>query len=673
MQPLLRLFNPSSVAVIGGGAWGEAVLDQAQKFGFKGALYAIHPSKAEVAGVKAWPGAHLLPEAPDAAFIGINREATVGAVERLRKKGAGGAICFASGFAEATAEDATGADAQERLLRAAGDMPILGPNCYGFINALDRVAIWPDQHGMQPVERGVAILTQSSNISINLTMQARSLPIGLMVACGNQAQLSQAELAEALLDDPRVTAIGMHIEGFTDLRGWERLAQKAHAKGIPIVALKVGASEQARQAAVSHTASLAGRDSGAQALLDRLGIARCRSLSVFIETLKLLHFAGPLPSNQISSVSCSGGEASLCADLAQENGLEFPQLETGQIKDLREALGSKVALANPLDYHTYIWRDAERMAAAWKAVVSPSVAICLLIVDFPRADRCNPSDWDCAIDAAIAVKAQSGGPVAMIASLPELMPEDVAARLAENGVIPMNGLADGLQAIATAVTRSPQEGALLLPGADRDANLITEAQAKRALWAYGLAVPNAVIIEDRKATGLLSDLAFPVVAKVQGLAHKTGANGIALGLTNPDDVADALNTLTPGPVLIEEMVDDVIAELLIGVLRDPAHGFVLTIGAGGTLTELWQDTACLLVPASDAQINEALDKLRIAPLLSGYRGKPPADRKAILEAIQAVQSYVMDHADSLEELEINPLLCTASEALTVDALIRKSS
>jgi len=581
-------------------------------------------------------------------------------------------VCFASGFAEATAEDATGADAQERLLRAAGDMPILGPNCYGFINAFDRVAIWPDQHGLQPVETGVAILTQSSNISINLTMQTRSLPIGYMIACGNQAQLSQAEIAEGLLDDPRVTAIGMHIEGFTDLRAWERLAAKAHAKSVPIVALKVGASEQARQATVSHTASLAGQDSGAQALLDRLGIARCNDLSVFIETLKLLHFAGPLPSNKISSVSCSGGEASLCADLAQEFGLEFPPLDAAQSSALRDALGGKVALANPLDYHTYIWRDADKMAAAWQPMASPSVAICLLVVDVPRADRCDPGDWDCAVQAALQVKANTSGHVAMIATLPELMPEDVAARLAEHGVIPLNGLADGLRAVAAAVMRHPQDAPLLLPGADRTASLLTEAEGKRALWAYGLAVPKAVILEDREDMDQLFDLAFPVVAKVLGLAHKTDANGIALRLTDKGQVAEALKTLAPGTVLIEEMVDDVVAELLVGVIRDPAHGFVLTIGAGGTLAELWQDTACLLVPASNEQINVALDSLRIAPLLAGYRGKPAADRAAILDAIQAVQAYVTDHADSVEELEINPLLCTASEALAVDALIRKS-
>jgi len=486
------------------------------------------------------------------------------------------------------------------------------------------------------------------------------------------AQLSQAEIAEGLLDDPRVTAIGMHIEGFTDLRAWERLAAKAHMKGIPIVALKVGTSEQARQAAVSHTASLAGHDSGAQALLDRLGIARCDDLAVFIETLKLLHYAGPLPSNQISSVSCSGGEASLCADLAHAAGLSFPALEAPQRTALSKALGEKVALANPLDYHTYIWRDADKMAQAWRAMVLPQVALTMFIVDFPRADTCDPTDWDCAIEAAIQVKSKTPGHVAMVSSLPELMPEPVAARLAAAGVIPLNGLADGVQAAATAIARQPQDAPLLLPGDARDASLLTEAEAKRALWAYGLAVPKAVLLEGREDMDQLFDLAFPVAAKVLGLAHKTDANGIALRLTDQEAAQEALRHLAPGPVLIEEMVEDVIAELLVGVIRDPAHGFVLTIGAGGTLAELWQDTACLLVPASEAQINEALDGLRIGPLLNGYRGKPPADRKAILEAIQALQAYVSDHADSLEELEINPLLCTASEAIAVDALIRKT-
>ncbi|MEL6806603.1 MAG: CoA-binding protein, partial [Pseudomonadota bacterium] len=272
MRDLSRLLRPKSIAVVGGGAWCAQVVNQSEKMGFDGAIWPVHPRAALVAGHGAFPSLADLPEAPDAVFVGVNRKTTVDIVKELSAMGAGGAVCFASGFAEAVAEDEAAAALQEQLVSAAGAMPILGPNCYGFVNALDGALLWPDQHGCAPISRGVAILTQSSNIAINLTMQKRGLPIAYMFTCGNMAQTSQAQIAMSLMDDARITAIGLHIEGFGDLRHWEALAAKAHDKGIPLIALKVGASDQAKHATVSHTASLAGSDAGAQAVLDRLGI-----------------------------------------------------------------------------------------------------------------------------------------------------------------------------------------------------------------------------------------------------------------------------------------------------------------------------------------------------------------------------------------------------------------
>lgn len=184
------MLAPRRIAVIGGGAWAAGVLGAAGRLGFDGEITFVHPKGRAPEGARVVTSLAGLDEVPDAAFIAVNRHATIETVGRLRAMGAGGAVCFASGFTEAQAEDAQGADLQDQLVRAAGEMPILGPNCYGFVNALDRVAIWPDQHGMAPVERGVAILTQSSNIAINLTMQQRGLPIALTVACGNMAQQS---------------------------------------------------------------------------------------------------------------------------------------------------------------------------------------------------------------------------------------------------------------------------------------------------------------------------------------------------------------------------------------------------------------------------------------------------------------------------------------------------
>ena len=207
MKSLNRLFRPRTIAVVGGGDWCKLVIEQCQKMGFDGEIWPVHPKAEELAGLQAFKDVASLPGAPDATFVGVNRFATIEVVRALSERDAGGAVCFASGFLEAQAEDAEGADLQAQLLAAAGDMPFLGPNCYGFINYLDGALLWPDQHGGKRVEKGVALVTQSSNIAINLTMQMRGLPIAYVVAAGNQAQSGIAEIGEALLEDDRVTAL----------------------------------------------------------------------------------------------------------------------------------------------------------------------------------------------------------------------------------------------------------------------------------------------------------------------------------------------------------------------------------------------------------------------------------------------------------------------------------
>lgn len=667
-QNLFRVLNPSSLAVIGGGAWGAAVIEQALKFGFAGDIWPIHPVKKEIAGRAAYRGVPDLPAAPDVAFVGINRDASIGAVERLQKAGAGGAVCFASGFAEAQAEDALATDAQGRLLHAAKDMPILGPNCYGFINALDGAIVWPDQHGLTRVDRGVAILTQSSNIAINLTFQARNLPIAMMITCGNMAQMSQAALINALLDDDRITAIGLHIEGFTDLPGWQAAAAKAHAKDIPLIALKAGRSEAARAATQSHTASLAGEETSAAALLNFLGIGRVDTLPELLEALKLGHVCGRLESKKIASISCSGGEASLAADLGQAHGLSFPALLEQQQTRLRDVLGPKVALANPLDYHTYIWRDQAAMTAAWSAMHRPDVALTMTIVDIPDPARADPTDWACAVNAAIGTAAL--GPVAMVSSLPETMPHETAAQLMAHGVAPLQGLSEAMAA-ARALTRiAPQEG--LLTG-----RLCTqfidhgERAAKEMLRGHGLNVPRNVLETD---LAHLETLRFPVVAKADRIAHKTEQHAVILNLNSPEDVNTALARLpsSGGFNFVEEMAIGGVVELLIAMTNDPAHGIMLTIGAGGTLAELWQDTQHMMLPATADQVDAALSRLRIAPLIDGYRGQPGSDRIAIINQILKLQACVASQTDGFVEIEINPLICTPREAIVADALWRQS-
>lgn len=684
MLDLSRLLRPRSVAVIGGGVWCENVVQQCRAIGFRGAIWPVHPTRAEIAGVPVFAGLAALPSAPDAVFIGVNRTLTVQLVAQLAEMGAGGATCFASGFREAQLESADGADLQEQLLLAAKDMPVIGPNCYGFINYLDGVALWPDQHGGLQVDCGVAIVTQSSNVAINLTMQSRALPLAYVVTVGNQAQTGLAQIGQALLDDPRVTVLGLYIEGVGDLRAFEALAVQARRMGKPIVALKTGRSPQARAGAVSHTASLAGSGAGAQALFARLGVAEVTGLDAFLETLKLLHVTGALPSRRIASLSCSGGEASLMADSALDLNLEFPPLTKAQKTALRTALGPMVALANPLDYHTYIWGDVAAMTATFSALLGDDLALSCIVVDFPRADRCDPAAWDCVVTAAVAAKkgtgVQTGGRLALVSSLPETMPETVAQMLIAQGIVPLCGIESALKAIEIAadigqMQAVPPQPLLLpepvqMPQELRHGHILNEHSAKARLLAHGVPVPEGRFCASAKlAAQAAKTLGFPLVLKGMGHAHKSEAGAVHLNLRSSQAVAQAAADMDSNGYLLEQMVTGGVAEVLVAVLRDPAHGFVLTLGAGGVMTEILADVSTRLVPVTAQDVRAALAELRIYPVLCGYRGSLGVNIDALIQAVLGVQSFVLETAAFLEEVEINPLICTPDRAVAVDALI----
>jgi len=672
MRSLERLLRPKTIAVIGGGTWCENVIRECRKAGFDGGLWPVHPRRSEIGGFPAFPTLNDLPAPPDAVFIGVNRNATVDLVAVLARLGAGGAICFASGFSEATRELADGADLQDALVEAAGDMPILGPNCYGFLNALDGAALWPDQHGLTTVRRGVAIIAQSSNIALNLTMQTRGLPIAYLMTVGNQAQTGLSAIGNALLEDDRVTAIGLYIEGLDDLAAFETFARKAHARGKPLIALKIGRSDASRAATVSHTASLAGSTAGSDALFKRLGVARVDSLPALLETLKLVHVAGSLASTEIASMSCSGGEASLIADTAVGHQVTFPALAPAQRTTLAEALGPKVALANPLDYHTYIWGDKAAMSRCYAAMMTGDIAIGLVILDIPRQDRCDPDAWLMVFDAVEAAQKTTGKQMAILSSLPELMPERSASDLMARGIVPLCGFGEALSAIEAAafLARPLRPEPVLLPEPVANPRLLEEGDAKTLLAGLGVRVPvSRSATTARQASESAGEVGFPVVLKGTGIAHKTEAGAVVLNLRSACEVHQAAEQLPADAFLVEEMITGTLAELLVGVVRDPVHGYVLTLAAGGTLTELLADSASLILPVGEDDIRQALDTLKIGRVLKGYRGMPPCDLEAIIAAVLAVQDLVL--SARVEEVEINPLLCGKDFAIAADALVRR--
>ncbi|WP_136645548.1 acetate--CoA ligase family protein [Tabrizicola sp. YIM 78059] len=662
MSRLDRLLRPRHIAVLGGG-WAVNVIEQCRKMGFQGLVWPVHPTRSEIGGLRAYPSLADLPEPPDAAFIGVNRFATLEVVAELAAMGAGGAICFASGWTEAGEPGL-----QDRLVAAAGEMPILGPNCYGVINYLDGALLWPDQHGGVRVDRGVALVSQSSNIVINLGMQQRGLPVAYVACLGNAAVVGLAELTGALLDDPRVTAVGLYIEGIDDAPAFAELAERARAMGKGMVAIKSGKTELSRSAAASHTASLAGGGAASSAFLRQTGVAEVNTPAELIETLKIFHVHGPGLGRRLCSLSCSGGEAGLVADLAAPFGLEFPPVPQPTHDRLFAVLGEIPTISNPLDYHTFIWGDGPKTTEVFSAMLEAYDAG-LYIIDAPRADRCDPSGYDPAFRAIVDAQKAAGKPAFPVASLPENFGEARVQAMMEQGICPLLGIETALAAIRAAQTPAGQPGWRPLDSLpQRETRLLDEAEAKALLAAVGVAVPKSTTAAT--LAGLdLAGLVPPFVLKGLGFAHKTEAGAVRLGLATLEGQAEM-----PGATgyLVEEMVTGAVAEVLLGLRRDPVYGITLTLGLGGVTAEVLADTVTLVWPVGEAEVLEAAKGLRLWPLLDGYRGRPRADMGAV--AALAVRLGALMAADeSLEEIEINPVMVREKGAVAVDALARRAT
>ena len=671
-MPLSRLVFPKSIAFIGGNECAIAIR-RCRELAFPGKLFAIHPKREEIEGLRTLKSVDAIGETIDAAFIAVKREPTIEMVRQLKARNCGGAVIYASGFAE-TGDHAL----QDELLAAADGMPLMGPNCYGFVNGLARAALWPDEHGIKPLERGIAIISQSGNIACNMTFTRRALPLAAVFTIGNQVDVDMAQMVEFLSADDRITAIGLHIEGLPDVAAFAAACEKARQRRKPIVILKTGRSEQGAAVAMSHTSSLAGADNLYDALCLRHGVARVNSITAFVETLKFLH-GGALNSARIVSCSCSGGEAALTADMAMGRSISLPDFNEDARARVRATLNEFVSVSNPLDYHTFIWNQPEKMEATFTAVHSGGYDVGMLILDSPPPPL-NSAAWYVAARAFAKGARANGARAAVVATLPECMPLDLADELLAQGVTPMLGLDDALTAFEQAArVGQAQASAEARPAlvADRPApsaiGTLKEHDGKKLLQRFGVSVPEGVVCAPADAATFAGKFDGPVVVKVSSadLAHKTEAGGVALNLSSAKDIEAAAMRMAKlaDEVLIERMVSGAVAELIVGVKRDPQFGLALVVGAGGILTELLKDSVALLLPVSRKEIETALRSLKVWRLVQGFRGKS-GDTAAVISAVEAIASFAMAHQDQLEELDVNPLLVLPEGAVAVDALIR---
>jgi acetyl-CoA synthetase len=666
------------VALIGG-AWADAAQAASGVIGYAGELWRIHPNRASSPAQPYFRSVDELPAAPDAAFIAAPNREVPAIAAALARRGAGGFVCFAAGFTEtATAE---GERLTRELLAGAGDLPFFGPNCYGFVNFLDGAALWPDQLVGTRRERGVALICQSGTIALNLLFNDRSLPIGCVLTVGNQTRLAVEELIEELCLDERVSAFGLYLEGIRDTARFAQAAAQARRAGKSIALVKTGRTAASSEAVRTHTGALAGADNVFDAFCSQAGVARCESLASLCETLKIFHAGGPLGGRRVLLMGASGGDTAMAADAARSLSLEFPPFAAQPAAELRALLSERVHISNPFDFHTHVWFDYPRQRAMFSIAQRAGFDLVAFLLDCPPAGA-DDAAYVRAIEEFAAALPGAATRAAVLSSLPESLPHAVREKCLAWGVIPLQGQREALEAIdlAASVGEAWKRGAL--PSLERpreilaNARSLSEPEAKQALAAYGVAVPRSRLAAPAAAAEAATALGFPVVMKAAGAAleHKTELGGVALNLRDAAQAARAAERLAAlsGTLLIEEMVTDGVAEILIGLRVDAQFGLLLVLGAGGVLTELLRDSVTLLPPFTAAAITAALGRLRAAPLLAGFRGRPAGDVPALVETALACTRYALANLERFVELDLNPVIVRprGCGAVAVDALIR---
>ena len=677
--PMERLLAPRSVALIGG-EWADAVVAASRRIGYGGELWRVHPSRPSTPGQRYFRSVEELPGAPDAAFVAAPNREVPAIAAALRARGAGGFVCFAAGFSETGS--AAGRRLTDELLASGGELPFFGPNCYGFINFFDRVALWPDQVVGAGRDRGVALICQSGTISLNLLFNGRSLPIGYLLTVGNQTRLAAEDLIELLAADERVSAFGLYLEGVKDVERFVRCVAAARAAGKPIALVKAGRTAAAARTAHTHTGALAGADAAFDAFCRQAGVARCDSLDTLCETLKVLHCGGPLPGKRVLVMGASGGDMAMTADNSRHLGLEFAPLPQPSAAQLGAILSERVALANPFDFQTYVWFDRPRMREMFRVAQRAGYDAVGFMIDCPPEGQADASAYLHGIEEFLAAIPGAASRGAVISSLPESLGAATRERCLSAGVVPLQGQRAALEALdlAGGVGAAWRRGARVelrrSPPLTGRVRALAEHDAKAALAAYGVKVPRSAVVRAREAAGAAEALGFPVVIKATspGLEHKSELGGVVLNVRSTAEAAQAAQRLArlSDSLLVEEMVIDAVAEVLVGVTVDPQFGQLLVLGAGGVLAELLRDSITLLPPFDAPSIEAALRSLRVAELLTGFRGRPAGDLPALVQTALACARYAQANLETLAELDINPVIVRPAGlgAVAVDALIR---
>lgn len=684
---LEALLAPRSVAIIGASDNADKIggrpIRYLQEFGFKGRILPVNPSRSTVQDLPAWPSVKDLPEAPDAAIIAVAGQAAVEAVEACAAKGVKAAIIMASGFGE-TGPEGKAEEARLRELARAAGMRLVGPNSQGLANfGSGAILSFSTMFIEAPPQDGpVASISQSGAMSVVPYGLLRERGIGVrhVHATGNDCDVTVSELATAVVQDPDVRLLLLYLETLEDPENLARAAAMGRERGVPIIALKSGRSEEGQRAASSHTGAIATADRVVDAFFQKHGIWRANGVLDLVQAAELYLHGWKPRGRKLAVISNSGATCVLAADAAERAGLPMAQLADTTEAELRSILPSFASARNPIDITAALLTDSGLFSRVLP-VVGADAAVDLFLIGIPVSGR----GYDYprfAADTAAFMK-QSGKPVVLAAPQAK-----VRAAFAELGVPAFETEDEAIAALAQFAAHqellaSSAGGEVPQPphvAAGRSTRFLDEHSSLALLEEHGLkAVPRRLCRTLQEVLAFQEETQSALVLKASSAAlpHKSEHGLVRLGLAQADELRLAFEAIEKKVLDLGHPFEGILAasmvtgerELVVGGRLDPVFGPVVMLGDGGILVEAMPDTALLLPPFEEGEVRKALSRLRIAPLFDGVRGRPPLDAGAVVQAAQAVASALSAEKGRITSIDVNPLLVSPDGAVAVDALV----
>jgi acetyltransferase len=697
------MLHPRNIVLVGAtdkpGNYAERIWNNLIKYKFQGGLYPVNARRETIWGVACYKDLASLPEKPDHVLVLVPARFAVQVIRDAAAAGARSATIVTSGFSELQDEDSQElAAALQRAIRETG-LAVTGPNCLGNLSAGENLFTNIDDRIVTMEAGPVAIAGQSGAIvmAIRQTLEDRGVGVGYMVTTGNEAGLETPDLMSYFVADPGIRVIVVYLEGVRNTKVFREACKAARAAGKPVIALKLGASEGGRAAAMAHTGALAGSIETFDAISTREGVIRVRGLDELIETTECFVHSDPPKGNRLAAVTLSGGKRGLLIDAFYSAGLNFAPLSKGASAKLAKMLGPGSIVGNPLDAGFAAVVDPSVYLQSVRIMIDdPDTDIVIIDAELPKAPhelrernlRIVNEMAGRANKPVIYISAMSIGFTEFTKSLRKSLPNIAVMQGLDRAVGAINsliGYASLRKEVPDILSSSKASARALLQKTLNSANgaaALDEVASKKLLRAYGIPVSREEIAHSAAdAAKIAKTIGFPVVAKIVSadILHKSDIGGVVLDLNSAAEVRQAFNDITrrvkklkskprlEGVLIAQQVKADL--ELVVGASLDAEMGPVVLFGTGGVDIELLKDVALAGAPLDAEEARQLISRTKAGVKMKGYRGKPALHEASAVKALVGLSNLMADAQNRIASIDVNPFLINARIGVAVDALI----